>query len=246
MRSIRCARSRRSAASTASGFTSTARMAASRRRFPARPTICAALAEADSVAVDPHKWLYAPLEAGCALVRDAEALRARVLVSSALLPLRGAGDELRRLRAAELPRVPRAQGVARAAAGGGCRVSADDRATTSRCRGRWRTPSARTRSWSSSRRRSASRRSDTCRPTCATASASPTAEAHLDALNRALLDRLQHGGEAFVSNAVVRRPLPAPRLHRQLPHDARRRRGRARHRRAGGTTRSIESFARRR
>lgn len=32
------------------------------------------LAEADSVAVDPHKWLYAPIEAGCALVRDPEAL----------------------------------------------------------------------------------------------------------------------------------------------------------------------------
>ena len=31
--------------------------------------------EADSVAVDPHKWLYAPLEAGCALVRDPETLR---------------------------------------------------------------------------------------------------------------------------------------------------------------------------
>src|SRR6266571_2587343 len=30
---------------------------------------------ADSVAVDPHKWLYAPLEAGCALVRNPEALR---------------------------------------------------------------------------------------------------------------------------------------------------------------------------
>jgi len=30
---------------------------------------------ADSVAVDPHKWLYAPLEAGCALVRDPAALR---------------------------------------------------------------------------------------------------------------------------------------------------------------------------
>jgi glutamate/tyrosine decarboxylase-like PLP-dependent enzyme len=30
-----------------------------------------------------------------------------------------------------------------------------------------------------------------------------TAEAHLDALNRALLDRLQRGGELFVSNAVV-------------------------------------------
>jgi glutamate/tyrosine decarboxylase-like PLP-dependent enzyme len=35
-----------------------------------------ALALADSVAVDPHKWLYAPLEAGCALVRDPEKLRA--------------------------------------------------------------------------------------------------------------------------------------------------------------------------
>jgi glutamate/tyrosine decarboxylase-like PLP-dependent enzyme len=28
-----------------------------------------ALSLADSVAIDPHKWLYAPLEAGCALVR---------------------------------------------------------------------------------------------------------------------------------------------------------------------------------
>ncbi len=34
-----------------------------------------ALAFADSVAIDPHKWLYSPLEAGCALVRDAELLR---------------------------------------------------------------------------------------------------------------------------------------------------------------------------
>ena len=34
-----------------------------------------ALSEADSVVVDPHKWLYSPLEAGCALVRDPEKLR---------------------------------------------------------------------------------------------------------------------------------------------------------------------------
>jgi aromatic-L-amino-acid/L-tryptophan decarboxylase len=33
------------------------------------------LSKADSVAVDPHKWLYAPLEAGCALVRDAAKLQ---------------------------------------------------------------------------------------------------------------------------------------------------------------------------
>jgi len=31
-----------------------------------------------------------------------------------------------------------------------------------------------------------------------------TAERHLDALNRTILDRLQRGGEAFVSNAVIR------------------------------------------
>lgn len=28
------------------------------------------LREADSIALDPHKWLYSPLEAGCALVRN--------------------------------------------------------------------------------------------------------------------------------------------------------------------------------
>ncbi|HSQ58957.1 MAG TPA: aminotransferase class V-fold PLP-dependent enzyme [Acidobacteriota bacterium] len=43
---------------------------------PEAPDDLRGLAEADSVAVDPHKWLYAPLEAGCALVRDAEAHRA--------------------------------------------------------------------------------------------------------------------------------------------------------------------------
>ena len=31
----------------------------------------------------------------------------------------------------------------------------------------------------------------------------PAVETHLDALNRELLDRLQRGGETFVSNAVV-------------------------------------------
>lgn len=33
-----------------------------------------ALGRADSIAVDPHKWLYTPLEAGCLLVRDPAAL----------------------------------------------------------------------------------------------------------------------------------------------------------------------------
>ena len=42
---------------------------------PDAPVDLLALSGADSVAVDPHKWLYAPLEAGCSLVRDADHLR---------------------------------------------------------------------------------------------------------------------------------------------------------------------------
>lgn len=34
-----------------------------------------ALSRADSIALDPHKWLYVPVEAGIVLVRDAEAMR---------------------------------------------------------------------------------------------------------------------------------------------------------------------------
>ena len=44
-------------------------------RAPGSPASLRALSEADSVAADPHKWLYAPLEAGCVLVRDPAALR---------------------------------------------------------------------------------------------------------------------------------------------------------------------------
>jgi glutamate/tyrosine decarboxylase-like PLP-dependent enzyme len=43
--------------------------------LPEAPEEFAGLSEADSIAMDPHKWLYAPLEAGCALVRDREKLR---------------------------------------------------------------------------------------------------------------------------------------------------------------------------
>ena len=73
-----------------------------------------ALADADSVAVDPHKWFYAPLEGLCAR-SPAIGLDQRVFLSSAV-PLQGRGREFRRLRIAEFTRISRAQGVARAAA----------------------------------------------------------------------------------------------------------------------------------
>jgi glutamate/tyrosine decarboxylase-like PLP-dependent enzyme len=40
----------------------------------AAPPELTALVQADSIALDPHKWLYAPLEAGAVLVRDASVL----------------------------------------------------------------------------------------------------------------------------------------------------------------------------
>ena len=41
---------------------------------PGAPADLLGMSRADSVAVDPHKWLYAPLEAGCVLTRQPDAL----------------------------------------------------------------------------------------------------------------------------------------------------------------------------
>ena len=40
---------------------------------------------ADSLTLDPHKWLFQPLETGCLLVRDGEALRRTFHVASPVL-----------------------------------------------------------------------------------------------------------------------------------------------------------------
>jgi glutamate/tyrosine decarboxylase-like PLP-dependent enzyme len=40
---------------------------------PANAYRVAGIERADSIALDPHKWLHAPFEAGCALIRDAAA-----------------------------------------------------------------------------------------------------------------------------------------------------------------------------
>jgi aromatic-L-amino-acid decarboxylase len=43
---------------------------------PAARHLFARIAEADSVALDPHKWLYGPMGCGCVLYRDPETARA--------------------------------------------------------------------------------------------------------------------------------------------------------------------------
>lgn len=42
----------------------------------------AGFARADSLSLDPHKWLYAPLDAGCVLLRDGEAARRAFALAS--------------------------------------------------------------------------------------------------------------------------------------------------------------------
>ncbi|HEY4757539.1 MAG TPA: aminotransferase class I/II-fold pyridoxal phosphate-dependent enzyme [Chthoniobacterales bacterium] len=43
---------------------------------PSARSLFASVNEADSVALDPHKWLYLPVDCGCILYRDPEAARA--------------------------------------------------------------------------------------------------------------------------------------------------------------------------
>jgi len=62
-------------------------------RVPGVPEDLPGLSRADSVAVDPHKWLYAPLEAGCALVRDVEALRTAFSYRPSYYRFEEAGEE---------------------------------------------------------------------------------------------------------------------------------------------------------
>lgn len=42
--------------------------------IPEYKSLFAGIREADSIALDPHKWLYAPLEAGCTLVKNPQHL----------------------------------------------------------------------------------------------------------------------------------------------------------------------------
>ena len=169
---------------------------------PEAPPAVRALGEADSVAVDPHKWLYAPLEAGCALVRDPERLRAAFAYhppyyhfdEHATNYVDYGPQNSRGFRALKVWLALRHVGAA-----GYRRMIADDirlsRALAEAVRA---TPDLQCVTQDLS--------ITTFRYVPADLRArmgNPDVEAHLDALNRELLDRLQRGGEAFVSNAVV-------------------------------------------
>ena len=169
---------------------------------PDAPDDLRGLAQADSVAVDPHKWLYAPLEAGCALVRDAEALRAAFAYHPPYYHFEERATNYvdygpqnsRGFRALKVWLALRQVGAAgyRQMIGDDIRLS---RAMAEAVRSHAELEFV-TQSLSITTFRFVPRE-------VRAEPGSAETERYLDALNRELLDRLQRGGEAFVSNAVV-------------------------------------------
>jgi glutamate/tyrosine decarboxylase-like PLP-dependent enzyme len=161
-----------------------------------------ALREADSVAVDPHKWLYAPLEAGCALVRDQDALLKAFsyhppyyqFEQRAVNYFDHGPQNSRGFRALKVWLALRQAGAA-----GYRRMIADDIALA-------RVLADTVRANPELELASQALSITTYRyvpPELRGRIGEPAVEAYLDALNRDLVDRMQRGGEAFVSNAVV-------------------------------------------
>ena len=160
------------------------------------------LSQADSVAVDPHKWLYSPLEAGCALVRDPEALRSAFAYHPPYYHFEESATNyvdygLQNSRSFRALKVWLA--LKHAGAAGYRKMIADDirlskamaQAIDSHAELQLMTQDL-------------SIATFRYVPLDLRAQLQDTAvERHLDALNRELLDRLQRGGETFVSNAVV-------------------------------------------
>jgi aromatic-L-amino-acid decarboxylase len=166
------------------------------------PADVRALSQADSVAVDPHKWLYAPLEAGCALVRDPETLRSAFAYhppyyhfdEHATNYVDSGPQNSRGFRALKVWLALKQVGAA------GYRQMIGDDIRLSRV-------------LAEAIGRHAELQLTTQELSITTFRYVPldlrarvgeeTVERQLDAINRQLLDRLQRGGEIFVSNAVV-------------------------------------------
>ncbi|MFL5578337.1 MAG: pyridoxal phosphate-dependent decarboxylase family protein [Gemmatimonadaceae bacterium] len=174
--------------------------------LPDAPAALRAIAEADSVAVDPHKWLYCPLEAGCTLVRDPRHLVDAFSFHPEYYNFGGTGDEAP-LNYYELgPQNSRGfralkvwLALRRAGREGIVRMVGEDVALAGALHAAVAAHpelEARTLALSIATFRYLPR------DLAARAAAAEVAE-YLNALNRALLDRLQVGGEAFVSNAVL-------------------------------------------
>jgi len=174
--------------------------------LPDAPSGLRGLALADSVAVDPHKWLYSPLEAGCALVREP----ARLLEAFSFRPDyyhfdSADGEERFNFYEAgfQNSRGFRALkvwlGLRQAGREGLARMIAEDCALARALfDAAAREPELEAASHSLSITTFRYVPTDLRRST-----RSESEDAYLNDLNTEILNRLQAGGEAFVSNAVV-------------------------------------------
>jgi len=174
---------------------------------PGAPEDLRGLALADSVAVDPHKWLYAPLEAGCALVRDRELLRGAFEYRPIYYHLREEGEtkdeainyyqfgpqNSRGFRALKVW-----LGLRQAGQSGYRRMIADDIALA-------RSLYAEVQRHPELEAFTLGLSVTTFRYVPAELAGNPSRdEEYLDRLNTEILTRLQRGGEVYLSNAVVR------------------------------------------
>jgi glutamate/tyrosine decarboxylase-like PLP-dependent enzyme len=171
--------------------------------LPEAPARLKALAEADSVALDPHKWLYSPLEAGCALVRDPAHLLDAFSFHPAYYNFGGDGGEtpvnyyefgLQNSRGFRALKVW--LGLRQAGREGYVRMIRDDIALAQAL---YRAVEAAPELEPLTQHLSIT----TFRFVPPDLRGAAHAGAYLDALNRELLNRVQHSGEAYVSNAVV-------------------------------------------
>ena len=157
---------------------------------------------ADSVALDPHKWLYAPIEVACALVRDAEKLRAAFSYRPPYYHFEEhevnfvdyGPQNTRGFRALKVWLAMRQAG----AAGYRQMIGDDMRLSRVMAAAIAATPELElcTQSLSIATFRFVP-------PDLGPRAGEPEVAAYLNALNQRLLERCQSGGEAFVSNAVI-------------------------------------------
>jgi aromatic-L-amino-acid/L-tryptophan decarboxylase len=173
--------------------------------LPESPDDLKALSMADSLAIDPHKWLYAPLEAGCALVRDPALLRDTFSFHPPYYPDQQEATDDAPIYYHEFgPQNSRGfralkvwLGLRQAGRDGLVTLIRDDIALAHRMFALVEDHDeleAVTLGLSIATFRYVPR------------DVSPDAESsrdYLDALNREILERMQKGGEAFVSNAVI-------------------------------------------
>jgi glutamate/tyrosine decarboxylase-like PLP-dependent enzyme len=172
--------------------------------LPDAPDDLHALALADSLAVDPHKWLYAPIEAGCVLVRNPARLPDAFSWSPSYYRFETAGQEppinyhelgpqnSRGFRALKVW-----LGLRQAGRAGYQRLIADDcRMAAELHRAAAAHPEIEALTLGLSIATFRYRPADL-------AGGGPGVEEYLNRLNEVLLARLKVGGELFVSNAVL-------------------------------------------